>query len=437
MNGIRRSILSNVLLLVLMTVLAAPVVSHPPSDMLLEYDLDSSILNVTITHGVSDPEDHYIEKVRVEIDDAHIFTEDYDNQSTTGTFTLSYTLNASVGDNISVEAECNKYGELIEHLTVEANGSSGNGSGGGGSGGNATLDGKITSGEYDHKASFGGGDLVIHWKVQGSTIQMALVGKTTGWVSIGLDPSTAMEDADMILGWVDEDGAHVKDQFSTGPYGPHKDDTKLGGTDDIDEFGGSEDGGFTTIEVVRDLDTGDTNDKVIPVDGPIDIIWAMGDSDDPSMIHEFSGRGSGVINFATGRSSEEDDRELWPTHAVLMGTGTAIALVGIIIAIFFRKRPWWLKAHMSFGITGASMVLTGLLVAIYMVEDSGAEHFRVTHGRLGLITGILTLATVCMGYNGVKRKSRKLRTAHKWVAKLTMVLLIMAVMGGLNQAGVT
>jgi len=122
---------------------------------------------------------------------------------------------------------------------------------------------------------------------------MALKGDTTGWISIGLEPTTRMQDADMIFGWVEDDVATVQDLFSTGPTGPHPPDTTLGGTNDIIEFEGTEIDGVTIIEFKRKLDTGDQYDHSLAEGQTIDFIWAMATVDNFTTQH----------NIATGNNA--------------------------------------------------------------------------------------------------------------------------------------
>ncbi len=162
---------------------------------------------------------------------------------------------------------------------------------------NATLDGIVTEDEYDDSASFGGGSFVLHWSINGTRIWMAMVGETEGWVSIGFEPTTMMRDADMLIGWVDDDGPGLWDTYSTGDLGPHPLDTDLGGSDDIITFNGTQTDGFTTMEFLRELDTQDDYDKEIPSSGSLNIIWGLGSSDDPESSH--TDRGAGTLLLYT------------------------------------------------------------------------------------------------------------------------------------------
>jgi len=103
-----------------------------------------------------------------------------------------------------------------------------------------------------------------------------------------------MKDADMIFGFVKDGKVEVYDLYSTENFGPHPPDTELGGTDDILEYSGKEEGGFTTIEFKRPLNTDDEFD--IPISKGINkIIWAYGSNDSLTVKH--STRGYGEINL--------------------------------------------------------------------------------------------------------------------------------------------
>lgn len=213
--------------------------------------------------------------------------------------------------------------------------------------GNGSMDGVIETGDYLFSVSFGEGEFRIYWTIYGDTISMAIVGETQGWLSVGFEPSQDMKDADMIIGSVDADGnVHVVDAYSTGAFGPHPPDVELGGTNDILNYGGSENDGRTIIEFERKLVTGDEYDNVIPMEGKLNIIWAMGGSDSFDDVHDRISRGTGSIQMETGESEEEDEVDLWPLHAVLMTIGLISMFIGVTLGIF-RKKPKiariWLK----------------------------------------------------------------------------------------------
>jgi len=154
------------------------------------------------------------------------------------------------------------------------------------------ADGIIKAREYHGSNVYG--DYEIYWRSDEQYVYIGVRAKTNGWVSMAVQPGSRMKDADMVFGFVTDGEATVLDLFSTGDFGPHPPDTELGGTDDILEFGGKEEGRLTTIEFKRSLDTGDDYD--IPLSqGVNQIIWAYGSGDKLTQKH--TNRGYGEIKL--------------------------------------------------------------------------------------------------------------------------------------------
>ncbi|NIN52846.1 MAG: hypothetical protein GTN80_07135 [Nitrososphaeria archaeon] len=158
------------------------------------------------------------------------------------------------------------------------------------------ADGVIEENEYADKVTLADGKLTINWRSDDEYLYMALKSQTSGWVAIGFEPSVRMKDADMIFGLVKEGKVTVLDLYSTGVTGPHPPDEQLGGTNNIVEYGGKEENGFTTIEFKRKLDTGDEYDNSLTKKGDVSFIWAVADTDDSTMKHNIA-RGSGKITL--------------------------------------------------------------------------------------------------------------------------------------------
>jgi hypothetical protein len=140
----------------------------------------------------------------------------------------------------------------------------------------------------------------IFWKNDQENLYMALKGKTDGWLSIGFEPTEWMKDADTIMGWVEGGQATVLDEYCTGNYGPHVNDTDLGGTNDILASGGSQEGGYTVIEFMRRLNTGDKFDKAFTPGQRISTIWAMADSNDHDLKHNVA-FGEAILALEEGK----------------------------------------------------------------------------------------------------------------------------------------
>jgi hypothetical protein len=150
------------------------------------------------------------------------------------------------------------------------------------------------------RQGYRGGDMEISWKNDREYLYLALNGSTDGWLAIGFEPLEWMKNADIILASVQGSKATVLDEYCTGNYGPHIEDTVLGGTNDILEFGGSRDG-RTVIELKRRLDTKDRFDKAFSPGQTISIIWALSDNLDLSLKHNVA-YGEGIIILTGGQT---------------------------------------------------------------------------------------------------------------------------------------
>ena len=172
------------------------------------------------------------------------------------------------------------------------------------------ADGIIGDGEYSRsmllqgsaRQGYSGGDLAVSWKNDKEYLFLALNGSTDAWLAIGFDPLEWMKNADIILASVQGGKAVVLDEYCTGNYGPHIEDTMLGGSDDILESGGSKSAGRTVIELKRRLDTGDRFDKAFSPGGAVSMIWALSSNPDISLKHNIA-YGEGILSLTGGEAA--------------------------------------------------------------------------------------------------------------------------------------
>lgn len=169
------------------------------------------------------------------------------------------------------------------------------------------ADGVIEDGEYSRAMNlsrppsqgYTGGELEVRWKNDEQNLYLALAGRTSGWISLGFDPQEWMKDCDIIMGSVQNGRVVVRDSYSIGNYGPHPNDTELGGTYDILDFGGRQDGEYTVIEISRRLDSGDKYDRRLSPGQAVPVIWALADSDLSDQKHNVA-RGESVLELIGG-----------------------------------------------------------------------------------------------------------------------------------------
>jgi cytochrome bd-type quinol oxidase subunit 1 len=124
-------------------------------------------------------------------------------------------------------------------------------------------------------------------------------------------------------------------------------------------------------------------------------------------------------------------------HAGFMITGLALMTAGVSIARIMRKKPWWLRRHRALGICGVLSIALGFSTAIYMVAQSGDEHFEVLHAYAGAVVILAVAATAILGQLQFTLKNRRtdLRNAHRWAGAMTLILVPLNMISGLVLAG--
>ena len=128
-------------------------------------------------------------------------------------------------------------------------------------------------------------DFIFQWKIDGENIDIILSAPTTGWIAVGFDPGRMMKDADILIGYVENNEVFMRDDFGAG-YTKHKADTDLGGTDDITITGGSEIDEKTTLEFSIPLHSWDSNDRKLEQGEEYKLIFAYGKKDDFTSYHK-------------------------------------------------------------------------------------------------------------------------------------------------------
>lgn len=152
------------------------------------------------------------------------------------------------------------------------------------------ADGVIAPDEYTHETQIK--TLTLRWRHDGTYLYLAMEGPTAGWVSIGIEPTQGMKDADYLFGYVENGEAKLWDAYGTAPAGPnHPADEELGGTNDIVAFAGVEQEGVTRFELQVPLNSGDAYDKALEPGGTYAIIAALGSKDNYNGMHSTVGRG--------------------------------------------------------------------------------------------------------------------------------------------------
>jgi hypothetical protein len=128
-------------------------------------------------------------------------------------------------------------------------------------------------------------DITLQWKISGNSMDIIVSAPGEGWVSVGFDATNIMQDANILIGYVDNGKAELRDDFGTSPV-THKLDTELGGTEDFSNLSGVEENGITELRFTIPLDSGDSYDKVLVPEQEYQVILAYSkDKDSYKFMH--------------------------------------------------------------------------------------------------------------------------------------------------------
>ena len=122
MKDMRDFLLSNnrimFIILLMLLFISITVSAHSPSSMKLKNNPETEMLSVEITHQASDTSTHYVENIKIEVNNEIRINQNYTSQPAS-TFTYTYdNFLTNVGDNIKVVAICNLGGSITEQLIV-------------------------------------------------------------------------------------------------------------------------------------------------------------------------------------------------------------------------------------------------------------------------------------------------------------------------------
>ena len=95
-----------------------PVVAHTPTSMTLEYNWDTQVLSVTISHTVANPNDHFIENITIYKNDVKVDSMAYTSQGSTSAASDSFNVAAVDGDVLRVWANCSVSGFIQDTITI-------------------------------------------------------------------------------------------------------------------------------------------------------------------------------------------------------------------------------------------------------------------------------------------------------------------------------
>lgn len=126
-------------------------------------------------------------------------------------------------------------------------------------------------------------------------------------------------------------------------------------------------------------------------------------------------------------------------HLGLMSAAALAMITAMAIARFFKTKKWWLKTHRALNSIAVILALGGLVLAVIMVQTSGGPHFRVRHAFYGLAALLFLLSSPALGFSIFKIKDKtkiaSLKKLHRWVGRITIILMLGAALAGFALIG--
>ncbi len=127
--------------------------------------------------------------------------------------------------------------------------------------------------------------ITFQWMTDDEDLYGMVTAPTSGWVAVGFDPTNQMQNANIIIGYVDVNGmVNIRDDWGISATS-HASDTSLGGTDNVMEPAGEEGGASTMISFKIPLNSGDQYDRVLVTGNTYTIILAYGSVDNFTSFH--------------------------------------------------------------------------------------------------------------------------------------------------------
>jgi heme A synthase len=120
-----------------------------------------------------------------------------------------------------------------------------------------------------------------------------------------------------------------------------------------------------------------------------------------------------------------------------MATAAAGIITGVSAAAFFRKNKNWLKIHKTCNSWSLGGIAVGIIMAFLFVLSSGGKHMDGLHQITGLTVFIIAFITLFLGFYQFKAKNKSAaRTAHRWLGRLSLLLLPAAIALGLRLVSI-
>ncbi len=119
-------------------------------------------------------------------------------------------------------------------------------------------------------------------------------------------------------------------------------------------------------------------------------------------------------------------------HAALLSIALLLFICGSSIARFAMGKRWRIRIHRAAGTAGFLSALLGVAAIVLSIEKTSGTHFSVPHTWIGLTAAAGTVFAFVLGNFLIvtKKRHQQIGTGHRWVGRLTLLLMVPALISG-------
>jgi len=125
-------------------------------------------------------------------------------------------------------------------------------------------------------------------------------------------------------------------------------------------------------------------------------------------------------------------------HAVLMVTGILCIIASGLIPVYGKRITGWYRLHVVTAAIGSILVIPALFLVFRISYLSLSPSAFAIHVILGLLLLLTLLATIVLSLirNRMGPRKRLFRSAHIWMGRVFIILMVVNVITGLTAVGV-
>jgi len=290
------------------------------------------------------------------------------------------------------------------------------------------------------------GDFELHWvseseggrrSLREGTTTMAMVGKTDGYVALGMSNDGSMIGSHAIIGYVDdESGTPNASWYHLGG----KEDSKVRETSEyaLTLLGSSHQDGYTTIKFSLDVST---SPSTFDPSGSTKFIFSLGKN---NRVERHEKRGLFELDMKTGdasRLSVPFSVYRWHLyHGLLMLAAWGFLLPFGAFVARYLKGPLsdgtparWFVVHRAVQIGGLTVALAGFYICLTRKEFGNVD---TTHGSLGIAVmtlGLLQPTNAFLRPHKGSRGRREWEWLHKSIGYGALLLAVVTIFLGIDR----